>query len=122
MSSGAGRQTLRITGAFTPLVITACFAVTFSRAAAQQSAVTCPRSPPPAPRPIDFARDVKPIFARNCYTCHGPEKQKSDYRLDVKLTALNGGSIGGAIVPGDGAHSPMVHYVAGANEEIRMPP
>ena len=68
--------------------------------------------------PADFERDVKPIFSKNCYPCHGPEKQKSDYRLDVKMSALKGGAIGGAIVPGDGVHSPMVHYVAGADEEI----
>src|SRR4051812_34197072 len=98
MSSGAARPTLRITGALMALVMVACFAVPISRAAAKQSAVDVSKLPPAAGRPIDFARDVKPIFAKNCYACHGPEKQKSDYRLDVKMTALKGGSIGGAIL------------------------
>src|SRR6266487_481853 len=70
---------------------------------------------PPAPnRKVDFEKDVKPIFAAQCYKCHGPEKQKSDYRLDIKMSALKGGSIGGAIVPGDSAKSLLVQYVAGA--------
>jgi hypothetical protein len=78
--------------------------------------------PPPADRKVDFDRDVRPIFQKTCYTCHGPEKQKSDYRLDVKAAALKSGSIGGAIVPGDGAKSLLIAYVAGAHDEIRMPP
>src|SRR5437588_1170660 len=71
---------------------------------------------------VDFARDVQPIFARSCYSCHGPEKQKSDYRLDSRQVALRGGSIGGAIVPGRGADSKLIQYVAGLDEETLMPP
>src|SRR5687768_5512939 len=55
----------------------------------------------PAMAAVDFARDVRPIFDRHCVRCHGPEKQKSDYRLDRAESALRGGSIGGAVVPGD---------------------
>src|SRR5258706_6031310 len=106
----------------TALLSLALFATSFVRGASKKSVVDVTKLPPASTRPIDFARDVKPIFAKNCYACHGPEKQKSDYRLDVKMSALKGGAIGGAIVPGDGAHSPMVHYVAGADEEIQMPP
>ena len=32
--------------------------------------------------PVDYVRDVKPIFAAHCTTCHGPSKQKADLRLD----------------------------------------
>jgi hypothetical protein len=78
--------------------------------------------PPPADRKVDFAKDVRPIFATRCYGCHGPEKQKSDYRLDDRERALHGGSIGGAIVAGDGLHSPLIQYVAGAHDEVHMPP
>src|SRR5689334_9495847 len=77
--------------------------------------------PPAASRAVDFARDVRPIFEKACYDCHGAKKQKSDYRLDVAESALRGGSIGGAVVPGDGAKSPMIQYVAGTHDEIRMP-
>ena len=33
---------------------------------------------------VDFVRDVQPIFEAKCLKCHGAEKQKSGYRLDVK--------------------------------------
>lgn len=31
----------------------------------------------------DFERDVRPILARHCFDCHGPEKQKGKLRLDT---------------------------------------
>ena len=45
-----------------------------------------------------YVVDIRPIFERSCYGCHGPEKQRSKYRLDVRATALKGGSSGAAPV------------------------
>jgi mono/diheme cytochrome c family protein len=71
----------------------------------------------------DFVRDVRPIFEAHCFKCHGPEKQKSGYRLDVKSIALTGGDSGTPnIVPGLGAESPLVKFIAGEVEDMRMPP
>jgi mono/diheme cytochrome c family protein len=78
--------------------------------------------PPPASRPVDYARDVQPIFARACYGCHGPRKQRSGLRLDVKAKALKGGDLGPAILPGKGADSPLIRYVAGLDPDVVMPP
>jgi len=72
-------------------------------------------------RPVDFVRDVQPIFAAHCVGCHGPEKQRNDYRLDNHRIALTGGSFGGGIVPGDSTSSKLIAYVSGADPEIRMP-
>ena len=47
--------------------------------------------PPAAARKIDFVRDIRPIFQRSCYRCHGPEKQKNGYRLDVRNIAMTEG-------------------------------
>ena len=30
---------------------------------------------------IDFARDIQPIFAEHCTTCHGPDEQKGGLNL-----------------------------------------
>src|SRR3954470_10846470 len=43
---------------------------------------------------IDFAKQVKPIFAENCYKCHGPEKQKAKLRLDTPEAITKGGKDG----------------------------
>ena len=41
---------------------------------------------------MDFVRDVQPIFAEHCVSCHGPDKQKfmktKHYRLRSLLTAV----------------------------------
>ena len=78
--------------------------------------------PPPAERAVEFVADVQPILAAACHSCHGSEKQKSGYRLDVRAVALQGGDIGGAIVAGDSAASPLIHYVAGIEPDFKMPP
>ena len=79
------------------------------------------RLPPPAPRQIDFVKEVQPIFQRSCYSCHGREKQRNNFRLDVKERALKGGDIGVDILPGNSAGSPLIHYVAGLVEDLVMP-
>src|SRR4051794_20359656 len=60
---------------------------------------------PPVPsRPVNFEKDIRPIFQASCVPCHGPEKQKGGFRLDLKAAALKGGDdYAPAIVPGKSA-------------------
>ncbi|MBT5847075.1 MAG: hypothetical protein HOH86_10815, partial [Verrucomicrobiales bacterium] len=46
--------------------------------------------PPPAKRKVNFVKEILPIFKKHCVKCHGPDKQKSDYRIDVKARAFEG--------------------------------
>jgi mono/diheme cytochrome c family protein len=92
-----------------------------ARASAAE-APTLPQLPAPAARTVRFAEDIRPIFEANCYKCHGPEKQKSGFRLDDKAAALRGGDGGVAIVPGKSADSRLVQFVAGLVEDMQMPP
>ncbi len=72
---------------------------------------------------VDFVRDVQPVFEAKCIKCHGAEKQKSGYRLDVKQVALTGGDEHAPnIVPGKSAESPLVKFVSGLDEDMKMPP
>jgi len=78
--------------------------------------------PPAVARKVDFVKDIQPIFADNCYGCHGAKKQEAAFRLDHKPTALKGGDLGLAIVPGKSGDSLLIHLVAGLREDIgRMP-
>jgi hypothetical protein len=72
---------------------------------------------------ISFEREIRPIFEKHCFKCHGPEKQKAGYRLDAKRVALTGGDNHAPnIIPGKSAESPLVKFVSGEDEEMRMPP
>ena len=79
--------------------------------------------PPPAAREVDFMKDIQPIFEAKCVKCHGAEKQKSGYRLDIKKDALTGGDDHAPnIVPGKSAESPLIKFVARLDPEVKMPP
>ena len=78
--------------------------------------------PPPASVPIDFQRDVQPIFVQRCYACHGPALQTSGFRLDDGEAALKGGNSGPAIKRGDSASSPLILRTARVAGQIPMPP
>jgi mono/diheme cytochrome c family protein len=71
---------------------------------------------------VDFVRDVEPIFARACVSCHGRDMQKSGFRLDQKAAALKGGDLGVSIIPGKSEQSPLIRYVSGTDPDITMPP
>jgi len=78
--------------------------------------------PPPAPVPIDFGRDIKPILTNNCYKCHSGEKPKSHFLLMSRETALKGGNQGVDLLPGQSAKSPLIHYVSRLVPDMEMPP
>jgi hypothetical protein len=91
-------------------------------AGAARSSDPQPTLPPATTRKVDFAKDIQPIFARACYSCHSSKKQRSGFRLDLKAAALRGGDLGQAIIPGKSAESPLIRFVAGIDREIVMPP
>ena len=70
----------------------------------------------------DFNRDIKPIFADRCYSCHGAEKHKGGLRLDRKTDAMQGGDSGVVIVPHKSAESLLFKNISGANPDNLMPP
>ena len=79
--------------------------------------------PPAAKRDVDFARDVRPLLQERCIGCHGPEKQKSGYRLDSREAMVKGGDSGdAAIIPGKSAVSPFIQFVSGMDADKLMPP
>ena len=81
-------------------------------------AVDTSKLPPPAGRRVDFEQDVRPIFAENCYSCHGPKKQLSSFRLDRKADALKGGENGQVIIPKKSADSPLIHFVGALDPAV----
>lgn len=82
-------------------------------------------SPCAADDTIEFNRDIRPILASNCLTCHGPDEEtrEAGLRLDIREDALLELDSGvAAIVPGDPDDSELVYRVETDDESLRMPP
>lgn len=82
-------------------------------------------SAPPAVGGNDTsAQKIRAIFESRCYACHGPEKQKGDYRLDLRDRALAAGESGSpGIVPGDPLKSQVVKFLLlPRDHDDAMPP
>jgi hypothetical protein len=77
-----------------------------------------------ADRAIEFNRDVRPILADKCYSCHGTDavEKKIPLRLDSEAGAK--ADLGGrrAIVEGDPGASQLVKRITAENKAMRMPP
>src|SRR5437588_282502 len=70
---------------------------------------------------VDYARDIKPILSRHCYSCHGEKVKKGRLRLDTAAALLKGGSSGPGLVPGKSAESLLLQAVKGTDGVTRMP-
>src|SRR5438445_13502685 len=70
-------------------------------------------------RAPDFTREVRPLLARFCFKCHGPDEKtrKAKLRLDLPPKAASD-----AIVPGNPDASALVARVYAADPEMVMPP
>ncbi|MEZ5967071.1 MAG: PSD1 and planctomycete cytochrome C domain-containing protein [Planctomycetota bacterium] len=80
--------------------------------------------PAQAPAPaLDYGRDVRPILANACFTCHGPDanKRKAGLRLDVENGDAATKSGQRAIVPTDPEASELLRRVLASGKD-KMPP
>ncbi|MFY8058144.1 MAG: DUF1549 domain-containing protein, partial [Planctomycetaceae bacterium] len=78
-----------------------------------------------ADEPVDFNRDVRPILANHCWSCHGRDEasRKAGLRLDTREAALAAGDSGHpAIVPGQPAASELVRRIQSPHSAEIMPP
>ena len=80
---------------------------------------------PAAAQPVDFNRDIRPIFSNNCFTCHGPDSKfrQANLRLDLLDDAFTERRPGLApIVPGDPDASLLIRRITSDDPGYRMPP
>jgi hypothetical protein len=72
-----------------------------------------------------FNTEVRPILARHCFKCHGPDDKarKAQLRLDQRDAALRGGrSKQPALVPGHPEQSELIRRIFAEDESEIMPP
>ena len=76
-----------------------------------------------ANEPVDFGKQIAPIFSQHCIDCHGPDEQESQFRLDRLSTMLAGGNSGEpAVVPGDPEKSFLMKLIHLQEPGKEMPP
>ncbi|MCA9211496.1 MAG: DUF1549 domain-containing protein, partial [Planctomycetales bacterium] len=73
-----------------------------------------------ADEPLQYNRDIRPILADNCFTCHGPDSaaRKADLRLDQREAAIDAG----ALAPDSPDDSEMYLRLVTDDPELLMPP
>jgi len=76
---------------------------------------------------VDFNRDVRPILAKHCVACHGPDEaaREAELRLDIDDELLGPFALrdsGKAIVAGNPAESLLWKRINSEDEDLVMPP
>jgi hypothetical protein len=72
---------------------------------------------------IDFAKEIQPILARRCYSCHGPGHAEGGLRLhqrDGAVAKLDSGAT--AVVAEKPAESELIRRIVATDDDVRMPP
>lgn len=72
---------------------------------------------------IDFAKQIRPLLAKNCYSCHGTDTKESGLALhefDLAIREADSGSR--AIVPKSPGESEILKRITSQDPSVRMPP
>ena len=71
--------------------------------------------------PVDFEKEILPIFRRNCLACHNSTDAESDLVMETPAALKTGGFEGPSVVPGNGKESLIIQLASRARESF-MPP
>lgn len=69
---------------------------------------------------VDYDRQIQPIFAAKCFSCHSQEKRSGGLSLYSYDDVLNGGRNGGTVRPGKSSESMLMMRITGETQP-RMP-
>jgi len=77
----------------------------------------------PAFSQVDYSREIRPLLAKRCYSCHGPGEQESGLRVDNETSVKSELESGEhAIIAGQPDESELIARVTSDDEFTRMPP
>jgi hypothetical protein len=75
--------------------------------------------PPPPAAAVSYCRDVAPIFAMHCNSCHG---EAGGLSLRTYNNTMRGGNLGAIVIPGNADGSLLLHFLDGRRGDAhRMP-
>ena len=73
------------------------------------------------PKNPTYDQDVLPVLRQHCVGCHGTDKQRGGLNVATFAAAMQGGSSGAVVTPGDPDKS-RLYTLAAHKEEPKMPP
>jgi mono/diheme cytochrome c family protein len=88
---------------------------------AADPAAVAPADPAATEKIQFFEKQVRPLLSEHCVSCHGPDAQEGELRVDSRAALIQGGSRGPSIIPGDPKNSLLVRAL-GHGETLQMPP
>ncbi len=70
---------------------------------------------------VSYDRDIRPILAENCFSCHGfdDKTREANLRLDTRQGAVDEGKV---ILVGQTEKSPLLERVHSTDADLLMPP
>ena len=73
---------------------------------------------------VDFARQIRPILSKNCFSCHGHDAKhrEAELRLDTRDGAIAKRDGAAAVVPGSSSKSALHARITSDDPDERMPP
>jgi len=69
---------------------------------------------------VGFWKDVYPIFESNCLSCHGPQKQLANFRVDRSEDFFGSNERSPLITPRQSSISPLIAIVSGTKKDMPM--
>ncbi len=72
--------------------------------------------------PVDFAKEVQPLFKKHCVACHNSTTHEGDLNLESPQSMLKGGDSGPAIMAGKGVESLLLERATGQSDPLMPPP
>ncbi|MFO0880395.1 MAG: DUF1549 domain-containing protein [Gemmataceae bacterium] len=79
-------------------------------------------SPTPSPAEVEFfEKQIRPLLAARCTSCHGAKNPRGGLRLDTAAGIHKGGDTGPAVLPGKTAESLLLRSIR-YEGDLRMPP
>jgi hypothetical protein len=73
-----------------------------------------------ASAPAHFWRDVYPVLAASCLSCHGPKRQSGGFRVDHRDDFFARDGRQPFIVPGSSSRSPLIAVVSGGRKDMPL--
>jgi mono/diheme cytochrome c family protein len=85
-----------------------------------ESLATTPVQGSIAQESVGLWQDVYPIFENNCLSCHGPQKQLANFRVDRSEDFFGSNGRDPLILAGQSSISPLIAIVSGTRKDMSM--